>query len=520
MASELNKSWHQWENRRSHKIKPINYFCILLLSFFVYFPLMQNNLLWNDYDTVNRSFFPTLDSWISIFSSSVLLNENPIALTSYFIEGIIPLPEAFTHRMINILLHSVASMLLFRLLNRMQVSGAFLTTLIFTVHPVTVQTIFWPGYRSIIIALCFTLWCLYLALDRKNKKNPRLAFWLSGLSAILHSVALIIPLVLFLQSFAKNKEFRLEKFKKIIPYFAIILAVSVILKIFKGFSNNPLYLMAIEPRGSMPSISFQLFEYLKIMYFPFGSAFFNPINNQSTFFLLYLLPYIFLLIISLFLFFTKKFIWSRLLIMGFSLLFARIIYNSGQKGYLLYGAVALDDSLVYITLIPAIALISSSISAFVTHKAKQLKILWYSLAGILIITLAGLSLVRSLHYSKPMKTWEYFNATWSDSIAPKKAISDHLIKNGYNKYRIKDHIYFLVFILTKEPENNELKLQIEQLYIKNGQSEKAKNLYSRIVFDDQIRDSATLEEAADFFELQGLYRDARRTRELLNEVVQ
>ena len=57
MASELDKNWHHWENRRSHKIKPINYFYILLLSFFAFFPLMQNNLLWNEYDTVNRSFF-------------------------------------------------------------------------------------------------------------------------------------------------------------------------------------------------------------------------------------------------------------------------------------------------------------------------------------------------------------------------------------------------------------------------------------------------------------------------------
>lgn len=520
MASELDKSWHHWENRRSHKIKPINYFYILLLCIFAFFPLMQNNLLWNEYDTVNRSFFSTLDSWTSIFSGAVFLNENPIALISYFIEGLIPLPEAFTHRLINILLHCSAAMLLFRLLNRMQVSGAFLTALIFTVHPVTVQTIFWPGYRSIIIALCLTLWCLYLALDRKNKKNPRLAFWLSGLTAILHPVALIIPLVLFLQSFAKNKEFKLEKYKKIIPFITIVLAISILSKIFKGFSNNPLYLIATESKDSIPSFSYQLFEYLKIIYFPFGSAFFNPINNQSTFFLLYLLPYLFLLIVSLFLFFTRKFIWSRLLIMGVSLLFALLIYTCCQNGLFLDGTYALDDSLVYIALIPAITLVSSSINAFVTHKATQLKILWYSLAGILIIILIGLSLSRSLHYSKPIKTWEYFNVTWSHSVAPKKAISDHLFKNGYNKYRIKDHIYFLEFILRKEPENNEQKLQLAQLYIKNGQSEEAQNLYSRIVFDDQVRDRAILEEAADFFELQGLYRDARRTRELLNEKVQ
>ena len=78
---------------------------------------------------------------------------------------------------------------------------------------------------------------------------------------------------------------------------------------------------------------------------------------------------------------------------------------------------------------------------------------------------------------------------------------------------------FLEFILRKAPENNEQKLQLAQLYIKNGQSEEAQNLYSRIVFDDQVRDRAILEEAADFLNFKA-YIDARRTRELLNEKVQ
>ena len=519
MASELNKNWHYWENRRSHKIKPLNYLYILLLSFFSFSPLIQNNLLWNEYDTVNRSFFPALDSWTSIFSGSVFWEDNPIALISYFIEGFIPLPEAFTHRLINILLHSSAAILLYRLLNRMHVSGAFLTALIFTVHPVTVHTIFWPGYRSIIIVLCLTLWCLYLALDRKNKKNTRSAFWLSGLTAILHPIALIIPLVLFLQSLVKNKQFKLENFKKIIPYIVIVLAISILSKIFEALSNDSFNLIAKEYNQKLPSFSYQLFEYLKIIYFPFGSAFFNPIYNQ-TFFLLYLLPYFFLLITSLVLFFTRNFIWSRFLIMGVSLLSALLAHACSQNGLFLDGCYALDDSLIYITLIPAIALVTSSINAIVVHRVPQLKVLWYILASTLVIVSISLSFSRSYQYSKPLKVWEYFNVTWSDSVTPKKAISDHLFNNGYSKYKIDDHIYFLEFILRKTPKNTEQKLQLAQLYIKNEQSKEAQNLYNRIVFDDQVRDRAILEKAADFFELQGLYIDARRTRELLNEIVQ
>lgn len=520
MDSASDKNWNHWRHRRSHKIKPLYYFYITLLSFFTFFPLLQNSLLWSEYDKVNRSFFPTLESWMTIFSGSVFWNENPIALASYFLEGLIPFPEAFTHRFINILLHSSAAILLFRLLNRMHVSGAFLTSLIFTVHPVVVQTIFWPGYRSTIIALCLMLWCLYLALDRKNTKNSNLAFFLSGFTAIIHPIALIIPLVLFLQSFVKNKQFKLENFNKVIPYVFIVLILSVISEIFENRSIDQLNLAIAESKEQIPSFSYQLLEYLKIIYFPFDSAFFSPIYNQSTLFSLYLIPYIALFLTYLFLFLKINTIWSRLFIMGISLLFTLLVYASCQNGFFLDGAYALDDALVYITLIPAIAIVSSSINALVVHKASQFKILWYSLASILIIISVGISLNRSLLYSKPLKVWEYFSATWNDSTTPKMAMSDYLFNNGYNKYTINDHIQFLEFILRKAPENDDQKIQLARLYTQDKQNENAQKLYKRIVFDDQIRDIETLEEAAEFFELQGLYWDARKTRDLLEEIVQ
>lgn len=520
MDSASEKKWRHWEHRRSHKIKPINYFYIVLISFFAFFPLLQNTLLWNEYDTVNRSFFPTLDSWSSIFSGSVFWNENPIALASYFIEGLIPLPEAFTHRLINILLHSSAAILLFRLLNRMHISGAFLTSLIFTIHPVVVQTIFWPGYRTIIIALCFCLWCLYLALDRKNKKNSDLALIISGITAIIHPIALMIPMILFLHSFVKNKQFKLENFKKIIPYIVTVIVLSIISKILETPPIDDLNFITAETKEQIPSFSYQLLEYLKIIYFPFGSAFFNPINNQSSLFSIYLLPYLSLFIIFLFLFFKKDTIWGRLLIMGLSLFFTLLSYACLQNGLFLDGAYALDDSLIYITLIPAIAIVSSSINAFVVHRASQFKAFWYSLAGISIILLTGLSFSRCILYSKPLKVWEYFNTTWSHSVTPKKAMSDHLYNNGYSKYTIKDHIHFLEFIIRKAPENNDQKVELARLYIQNGDNENAQKLFKRIVFDDQTKDTKTLEEAADFFELEGLYLDARDTRDLLNEIVQ
>ena len=55
-----------------------------------------------------------------------------------------------------------------------------------------------------------------------------------------------------------------------------------------------------------------------------------------------------------------------------------------------------------------------------------------------------------MQVNETLKLWEYFNINWSESIIPKKAISDHLMENSYGKYDIDDHIYFLEFVTEKD----------------------------------------------------------------------
>lgn len=520
MNLELKTEWRYWENRRTHKINSINYLYIIILGFFSLFPLLQNNLLWTEYDIVNRSLFLELDSWKSIFSSSIFWEDNPVALISFCLESQIPLPIAFTHRFINILLHCIVAILLYRLLNRMHISGAFLTSLIFTVHPVIVQTVFWPGYRSNIISVCLILWCLYLALDKKNKKNNYLALILSGIAAALYPQAFIIPLILLLQYFVKNKNLELKNLKKIIPYIFIIAIFGIILKIFSSINANDTALLAGVNELKKTSFNLKLLEYLKIIYLPFGHAFFNPFGDNSPNTLIYGIPYIFFLVIFILSFFYRKSIWGRFLTMGVSLITASIIYPCLQDGYFLDGTYVIDDTLVYFTLIPAITIVSSSLNAFFVHKAYQLKILWYVIASLIVLVLSGSTLFRSFLYSKPIKTWEYFNITFSNSVTPKKAISDHLFSNGYNTYTIKDHIKFLEFVVKNSSRNNGSKVQLARLYIENRQDKSAQELYNQIVFKDKTNDEFILKEAANFFEQQGLYLDARETRKLLKEIIQ
>lgn len=510
----------RWERRRSKKINPINFIYIVALSFIAYFPILQSNFLWNDYDQVTRSFYPELQSWKSIFSPSIFWNENPLALISYYLESLLPFNDAFVHRLFNILLHSCASILLYRLLNRLHISGAFITSLFFAVHPVVIQTLFWPGYRSSLIILCLILWCLFLALDRKKEKARKTALALSILAAFIHPIAIIIPLCLFLNVFAKNKKFTLTNFNKVIPYIITVFLLGVLAETFENDAVQQFSQVSPEIQEANPNFLYQFFEYLKLIYLPFGAAFFIPVESTVQSKTVLLFPILLFASMYVALFIYIRTIWARLLIMGLSLLFTLLIYASCQKGLFLDGSLALDESLIYIAIIPAITLVTSSINALVVRKIPKLSIVWFSFAGLLILASISISIVRGIQINKSLKMWEYFNINWSQSIVPKQAISDYLFTNSYGKYDIDNHIYFLEFITERDSQDLERKIQLARLYVKDKQYSNASKTYESIVNSDHTLDSNILEEIANHFEIQGLYREARIIRDRLDEMAQ
>ncbi len=513
-----DKVWRHWENRRSRKIKPINYLFIILPIFIAFFPILQNEVLWTEYDTINRSFFTELPSPLSIFNPSIFWNENPLALATYFAETLFPFNNAFTHRAINLILHALASILLYRLLNRMHISGALITTMFFAIHPVSIQTLFWPGFRDIIIILCLILLCLYLALERKNKRSIKLGLFISAITSLIHPIALLIPITLFFNTFTKNKEFKLEKFNKIIPFIIVVFILSIFAEILENTATQQLSASGIILEQYNPKLAEQFTAYVKLLYLPFGTAFFIPIEEVLQTSIIKFMPIIIMITLSLLLFILIRAIWARLLIMGITLLFALILNASCQVNYFLDGTPCLDESMIYIAIIPAVALVTSSLNALVVHKIPQIKILWFSLIALSLVLMTGFSVNRSFKINNSLKLWEYLEVKWADSIVPKKAISDHIFENGYGKYTLDNHIYILEQIIARDSEDINRNIQLARLYVEDNQLNNASKIYKTVALGQNFSQIEILNEAASHFELQGLYREARNVRSKLNKL--
>lgn len=124
-----------------------------------YLPAMQGDFLWDDDDYVTdnsalRTWQGLSDIW---FEPAATPQYYPLVFTTFWVEcrlwGLSPL--AF--HLGNVALHIIGAILVWRLLLRLSVPGAFLAAAIFAVHPVHLESVAWITERKNVLSAVFYL---------------------------------------------------------------------------------------------------------------------------------------------------------------------------------------------------------------------------------------------------------------------------------------------------------------------------------------------------------------------------
>ena len=312
-----------------------DYFALIALVILVFSPLLMSDVLWSDFDSIERSAFQSMDSWQQAWTLDSIRQNNPIAISSYFLEQAIPLPTATVHRSINILLHLFAAILLLKNLETLKFPAAFSVTLIFALHPATIQTLFWAGYRTEIIALIFILSALYFGNRNRNARDYIATIVLMTIACLVHPAAFAIPIILALVILQKERSIHVESFNRLLPLLCLCLFLGMWINAGNGNVEG------VDPVSRTERLNHagqNMAHFTQQALLPINNALFHRFDIDAKYEVgvgMNLMPFLLFVPFFILLAFNIKKTWSRAILLGLCSYLALIVYGTSSAQRLL-----------------------------------------------------------------------------------------------------------------------------------------------------------------------------------------
>ncbi len=166
-----------------------------------YLPAAQGGFIWDDdaYVTGNQTLRSAEGLGRIWFQVGAVPQYYPLVHTTFWLEYRLWGLHPMGYHLVNILLHALAAVLLWRILRRLLPAGAWMAAAVFALHPVHVESVAWITERKNVLSGAFylaallTYLCFDAARDRKlaGGQDSRPAWGLYALALLLFAAALL-----------------------------------------------------------------------------------------------------------------------------------------------------------------------------------------------------------------------------------------------------------------------------------------------------------------------------------------
>jgi len=205
-----------------------------------YEPALRAGFIWDDDVYVTDNQLLVEDDgleriWLSREAQSQYF---PLVYTAFRIEHALWGLEPFGYHLVNVLIHAANALLLWLLLRRLSMPGAWFAAAVFALHPVQVESVAWVAERKNVMSLFFSLASLLAWLrfaeprgaSGKRQRAASLAYYAASLVCYVlalasKATACTLPaaqlLVLWLRGHAIDR----RRVEQVFPFFALGVAL-------------------------------------------------------------------------------------------------------------------------------------------------------------------------------------------------------------------------------------------------------------------------------------------------------
>ena len=380
---------------------------IVLLTVVVYIPALKGGFIWDDDVMLTENpLIKMTDGLRYIWFSTQQPDYFPLTSTAFWIQWRLWGENPFGYHLVNVLLHAVGCIVLWRTLLQIKVPGAYFASLIFAVHPVCVASVAWIAELKntlsfVFFALSF-LW--FLKADEGGKANRRvyIASFLSFALALFSKTSVVIlPCVLLLYLWWRDGKLTITHVRRISPFLLLSLIFGIVTVWFQTGRNGEMDL--IEKTTIFAKVAgagFALWFYLGKALWPTNLSMIYPQANLSPASLASFLSIILWCSAFICLFVVKK-VWARVAfaVLGYFTIALIPVLGIVDMSFFMYSRVA--DHWQYLALIGVIVGVCVLISSSVRNPGARITAL-----SSVIVVCAGLTWKQASVYKNAEALWQ------------------------------------------------------------------------------------------------------------------
>ncbi len=171
--------------------------------------------------------------WQIWFSPSALEEEGhywPITYTTFWLEHKLWGFDPAGYHIVNVLLHLANTLLLWHLLRRLAVPGAWVIAAVFAVHPLHVESVAWIFERKDVLSGLFYLaavlaWMCFVEQPNSRRYACSLVLYVAGL--LSKSIAVTLPATLLIWHWWKQGRVTSTELWRLVPFFVVGLVIAL-----------------------------------------------------------------------------------------------------------------------------------------------------------------------------------------------------------------------------------------------------------------------------------------------------
>jgi tetratricopeptide (TPR) repeat protein len=219
---------------------------LVLMTLAAYLPALSAGFIWDDdrYVTNNPLLRASDGLWRIWFSTDSPSQYVPLVYSTFWLEYSVWELFAPGYHFINVALHAANAVLLWRLLQRLALPGAWLAAALFALHPVQVESVAWISERKNVLSLLFSLlallsWVEFIGEEAKlvaRLYRRTLIFYLLALAS--KATACTLPAALLLVLWLKGKAITRQRLAQIAPFVAFGIGMGLIAMWWERFHQG------------------------------------------------------------------------------------------------------------------------------------------------------------------------------------------------------------------------------------------------------------------------------------------